>query len=285
MEVFEGPQLQPPRISLLSSAEIITPTNERWGSGFDLIAEGCSEPGIYAICPPANADPKSFASDGDTFSYLPYVIYATDTCSTYPAGREFFDRAQRKLLANESNVLEEILWTGAFGGNSLTASDTLNPGLAQQSTNVVSSANNSWEALAVLEQELSECSGGRSTIHIRPQALIQLLDHKAIRREGNVYLTPMDNILVPGRGYPGTGPTGQAIGATEWMFGHVGIPQVRRGPVIRLGEPKEDEDGNSTYVKATNDRQVVVERMAHVALVPDCCVLAIDYTSLGNATH
>ena len=137
--------------------------------------------------------------------------------------------------------------------------------------------NDIKEAIALLEQEMGEISATRGMIHIRPQVLFPLLEAQVIRRVGNIYLSPMDNIVVPGRGYSGTGPAGQAPGATEWMYGHPGIVQVRRGPVIRLGE----DDLASQVDRYVNDRFVIVERVAHVALDSSKGVLAIEFNAIS----
>lgn len=273
-EVYEGPQLTPPRISLLTAADLVVMTEERWNAGFDLIEEGCEDVKVFAVCPPENATPKTVDGGGANQTFEPYVLYATDACSTFGSQRRaFYDRAQRKLLTGEAAALEEILWTGSFDGTSLPG----NPNLAGDSSTIASPVTAAKDAFAVLEQHIAECSATQGMIHVRPQVLVALLEARAIRREGNVYLSPLDNLVVGGRGYPGTGPAGQAVGATEWMYGHPGIVQVRRGPVIRLGE----ESLANSVNRLTNDRLVVVERAAHVALDPTCCVFAIDFTSLG----
>lgn len=276
MEVFEGPQLQPPRISLISAAELITPTSEKWYQAFDLILEGCGLVYVFPVCTTEGQDGKEFEGKGVTGVYQPYVIYTTDKCSTWPAGREFYDRAQRKLIAGESALLAEILWTGAHGPFDLTAGQTVNPTLADTAFTLTGAATSPEKAIGRLDQELGVCSGGRSMIHVRPQVLPTLLYRNAIRREGNMYLSPMDNIVVADAGYPGTGPAPgyAAAGATEWMYGSNGMVQVRRGAVIRLGE----DDLASQVSRLTNDRQVVVERVAHAALDASCCVFAIEIT-------
>lgn len=275
MEVFEGPQIKRPRVSLLSSAEIVPLVSERWAGGFDLITEGCEDTRVYAVCPEEGADPKEFTSSGGTEPYSPYILYATDHCSTWPAERQFYDRAQRKLEVGESTALEEQLWTGVVAGVT-----TNNPSLQSTAQVITNTVTLPHDALAILDQAIGECSATQGMIHIRPQTLTFLVQNGIVRREGNVYLSPMDNIVVPGRGYPGTGPAGQAVAATEWMYGHPGIVQVRRGPIIRLGE----DDKPSQYQHVTNDRLVIVERVAHVALDPTCCVYAIAHPSLGPVT-
>lgn len=274
MEVFDGPQLSRPRVSLLSSAEIVAVEGEMWYSGFDLILEGCEDSRVYAVCPDEGADPKEFTATGTSEEYNPYILYATDHCSTFPAQRAFYDRAQRKLEVGEASALEEQLWTGQVAGTLIGT----NPHLADTGTQTITTAvTEPREALQVMEQALAECSAGRGMIHLRPQVIVRLVGQGVVRREGNVYLSPMDNIVVPGRGYPGTGPAGEAVGATEWMYGHSGVVQVRRGPIIRLGE----NDLASQIQRMTNDRLVIVERVVHVALDPSCCIYAIEFDSLG----
>jgi hypothetical protein len=276
IEVFPGPQLTTPNVSLLSAAEIVPVDGNRWAAGFDLILEGCEDSRVYAVCPDEEADPKTYTAVGSTEAYNPYILYATDKCSTWPAQRAFYDRAQRKLEVGESTALEEQLWTGEIGGVAIAT----NPNLAGESTTITTTVADIEEAFAVLEQAIGECSAAPGMIHIRPIVLPFLVKNGIVRREGRVYKSPLDNLVVPGRGYPGTGPAGQAVGATEWMYGHPGIVQVRRGPIIRLGE----DNLSSQVDRYVNDRLVIVERVVNVALDPACCVYAIEFASIGAVT-
>lgn len=291
MEVFAGPQLTPPRVSLISSADLAPipeADNGHWQSGFIAETDGCDGVKTFRVCP-SDAAIKDTTGGGGAISYKPYVLYATDKCSTYGSEtRDFFGRAQRKLLAGESAALEAILWGG------YAAEANLNPFLADgagayaTATNtgvpdtltITATPTEPKKVLAILEQAMSDCSSARGMIHMRPQVIHSLVENGIIRREGNVWLSPLDNIVVPGRGYPGTGPAGQVVGATEWIYGHPGIVQIRRGPVVRLGEG----DLASQVNRGWNDREVIVERIAHVALDPTCCVYAIKLDSLGTFT-
>lgn len=280
----EAPTLTPPKISLLTAADIvplpIDPetglTDRRWESGFRVWTEGCEVAYIYEICPPSDADPKSSDGQGEEVQYQPYVIYASDACSTFSASRDFWGRATRKLILAESTKLERELWLGEAGGN---------PFLSDTPTTLVSGVGGTlepWQAIGILDQALGECSAGRGMIHIRPFLLPFLQEHRAVRREGNIYLSPMDNIIVPGRGYPGTGPADEAIGVgpspSEWMYANTGIVQIRHSEVIYT--PRQADEG-AQYVWTTNDRAVRAERISHVALDPTCCVLAIEVASLA----
>lgn len=292
MEVFAGPQLTPPRVSLISSADAVTsPNDNHWESGFIAETDGCDTVSTFKVCPPESAS-KDITASGGSISYKPYVLYATDKCSTYGSeDRDFYGRAQRKLLSGESAALERILWDGnpdelnlnpflSDGAGDYNSTSTSGLSSAAATQTIVTAVNDPELALAILEQAMSDCSSARGMIHLRPQALHQLITKRVVHREGNVWLSPLDNIVVPGRGYPGTGPTGQAVGATEWMYGHPGIVQIRRGEVVRVGE----NDKASQVNRGWNDREVIVERVAHVALDPSCCVFAIQIDSLGTYT-
>lgn len=257
--------LTPPRVSLLTAADIVPVTDRRWESGFRTWTEGCEVAYEFDVCP----DPESLKDSdgqGELTEYVPYVVYATDLCSTF-TNRDFWARAQRKLILAESTKLETRLWT-----------DTDNPSLAGNETATEGSgANTAVEGIAILDQAIGECTSGRGMIHVRPILMPQLIADHIVRREGNVYLSPMDNIVVPGRGYPGTGPAGQAVGATEWMFGHSGIVQVRHSEISFAPDRGDDA---SAIIRQWNDKIVYAERVTHVALDPTCCVIAVQVTSI-----
>lgn len=291
MEVVAGPQQTPPRVSLISSAELVPVEGNRWEGGFvaDLDGHGGAE--IFEVCP-EEGDEFEFTAAGGVASYKPYVLYATDKASTYGTAnvRNFYDKAQRKLLAGESAALESILWSGHGGaietnpfladGNGDYKNDAgvAACGAITQATEITSSVTAVEQAFAILEHEMSNLSSARGMIHIRPVAFHKLVELGVVRREGNVWLSPLDNIVVPGRGYPGTGPAGQAVSSTEWMYGHPGIVQIRRGKILRLGE----EELASQIHRGWNDHQVVVQRTAHVLLDATTQVLTIDFASIHS---
>ena len=283
--VIGGPQLTPPRISLLSAADIVpTGDDERWYAGFEYRPDGCGEGNIFPICPEPDpissaAPVKEICRGTDVVSFAPYVIYGSDTCSTW--GHEVQDyvgRARRRLRASESFWLEHILWGGpAFTLAYPTIAALNNPIIANPASTVVTPVGglDPVRALAAIDDALGDCQrGNRSMIHMRPGLLTRLATNGSVRREGNVWLTAMDNIVVPGRGYEGTGPTGQVVAATEWMYA-TSMVQVRRGPEVVL--PSEDDDWMKEAVRrSTNDVEVIVERVAHAAFDPQCCLLAAE---------
>jgi len=275
--VFDGPQLTPPVISLLTSAEIVPVEGDRWEQGFRMVNEGVESHGIFAttLClTPENQTVNAWnAHLGGTELYEAIGLYSSESCSTWPNKLEFFDRAQRRLIASESAVLERQLWDGSIVVSPHLADSAAATNLTATTT-VALTATAAKDAFAVIEQQLSQLSTTRGMIHMRPQVLHELCFAQVVRRVGNVWLSPMDNIVVPGRGYPGTGPAGQAIGATEWMYAHPGIVQIRRGPIVRLGE---NEPNSPTIVRTTNDKNVIVQRAVSVALDTSGGTLAIKF--------
>jgi len=281
--VIAPPALVPPRISLLSSSEVINGDSSRWEGGYSYSPEGCGDGGIGQICP-APGTIKNACANPTIVEFSPYYIYGADKCSTWSyKERDFYARATRKLLASESWFIENEFMTDSLGlGNSPVASPI--------ATAVTAVPLPPHMALAALEDAIGDCShGGRFMIHVRPgilSVLGQYGEGSLIRREGNVWLTAMDNIVVPGRGYPGTGPLGQAVTATsEWIYA-TSMVQIRRGPIVLTPEQAAKTSDNPQGIpqqavdRPTNDIFVLAERVVSSAYDPSCCVLAAE-TSRG----
>lgn len=300
MEVVAGPQQTPPRVSLISSADIVPVEGDRWYSGFVADSDGISGADAFPVCP---ADEVfDYYSNRSVVTYKPYVLYASEKGSTYGNAEDLskaYDRAQRGLVSTESFALERILWTGdslgtgtgVAGQNPFLADDAgayeTDPGEYNQCAPFVGTldldtgSTSIFETFATMEQAIGDWGlGARGMIHMRPQAFHALVKSDLVRREGNVWLSPMDNIVVAGRGYPGTGPSGEAVGETEWMYGHAGIVQIRRGSVIRLGE----EDAANIIHRGWNDYKVAVQRVAHVLLPLMSPIFGSSFDSLGAFT-
>lgn len=271
------PQL-PPRVSLLTSADLVTDTS-RWEGGHAYNPETCTLAFRDTICP-TPGQYGNVAATGNQVEITPFFIYATDKSSTFNRKtRDFYSRAQRNLLASEAQIIEQEFMSNTLG----TANPyVLNPAISK--TVVTTQPLAPWHALAEVEQAASQIVGERIMIHVRPHILVMLAGATLIRREGNVWLTPMDSIIVPGRGYPGTGPAGQAIGSSEWMYATSRI-EIRRGPIEFLPEPIEATEDNPYGVPAaginrsTNDIIVTAQRIVSVGWNPNCGVIAAQVDS------
>ena len=259
--------LAPPRVSLLSSAILVDEKDDRWEAGLGLVPEGCGEAGVMEVCSSATRT----APNGciAPLSYEPFGIWAADRTSSFNAShRDYEARATRKLLAVESKLIEAQLYSRGLTNASPKIQDPAATAITTPVGGLPPVA-----ALSRLEDELGACSGGiRVMIHVRPGIVVQWLQNGLIRREGDSYLTPMDNIVVPGRGYTGGSPTGVAPGASEWIY-TTGMVEVRRSAVQTF----PGSIGEATN-SATNETTYWAERVVSAAFDPGCCRFSLEMT-------
>jgi hypothetical protein len=139
----------------------------------------------------------------------PYGIVAEDYCTTFGFdARDFKGRAERLLGNAQHKAIEKEFWTGAWA----FANGYPNNYLAKHgtATNVTPEAGapSAQRGLEILQESLQQCGfGGRGMIHTQAQTTPNFLK---TRRVGAILLDGFDNIIVPGVGYPGTGPESEA---------------------------------------------------------------------------
>lgn len=270
------PPLTPPRVSLLTAADVVNDLDEL-SRGFNYAPESCDSGTVSAVCyEPGTFTKEPLGNPSDPVLIDPFVVLSMDQCSAWSfRDRDFYGRAERNLLANESKLIEQ-----EFMSNTLSLTNPYVLNAANTFTTATPSAVTALRAFALVEQAASETFLGRFMIHVRPLVLDLLVAARVIRREGNVWLSPLDNIVVPGRGYPGTGPAGEARSTTsEWIYATAPV-QIRRGPIVLLPEPVAKSADNpqgiaqSAVTRATNDISVIAERLVSVAFDPSCGVIA-----------
>lgn len=232
-----APPIRAPRVSLLSSADVLTfqrDDGERWFGGIELYPlSGTDASGLWPVCPGENSEATKDAGNrigGQRFQ--PFAIYATDFCSTYGSGAvDFHQRARDKLAVVESYWIEHELWEGTLGLN--------NPSFVHSPSTVLT-AGPTDALMAFVEMDSAvadDLHDGRGMIHMPTSIFSWLTQYSVFRREGNVWLSPLDNIVVPGRGYTGNGPEGSSESAdAKWIFGHPGTIQIARSEVTVLPE-------------------------------------------------
>lgn len=269
VEVPAAPAV-PPRISLLTCAEVVA-DDSRWTGGYfwDPEQTYTYKQGMVGPidCPPTVPLQTRYC---DPVMVKPFSIVATEKASTFQRkNRDFYGRATRQLLAVEPYIIEREFMLNTLG---LTMPWVLDSANAIQT--VTTGPLAPWHALANLEQAVAESdqlTGERVMIHVRPHILIELAAATLIRKEGNLWLTPMDSIIVPGRGYPGTGPGGQPVAVgSEWMYatGHV---EIRRDKIQYFPEQDPITADNpygipaSAINRQTNDLMVTAQRIVSVA--------------------
>lgn len=223
--VIEAPPLTPPANGLLNSAPVIDQTDERWTGGVSFSPEGCGGAAVFDLCD--FTFDTSAASRAGSRSFLPFGVFAYDKCSSFGFQTgDYEGRARRILAAAEHAAVEREFW--------LDNLNLLSPHLASGNsavTTVTSGAVELVEGLAKLVQGISDNRLGQGMIHARPSLVTKWSAHNLLYREGRKLYTYTGTLVVPGSGYPGTGPTDQAIsGTSEWAFA-TEVVQVMRGPV------------------------------------------------------
>jgi hypothetical protein len=148
---------------------------------------------------------------------VPYLIVAEDWCSAFGfEERDFKGRASRLLENAKHQAIEREFWTGALAQAKGYPNRYLADANAQDLTPGAGPPSVA-RGMQILQDALQQNGfGGQGMIHVQAQTAPNLL---GARRVGKLLLDIFDNIVVPGVGYPGTGPAGAipAVG-TAWMF-------------------------------------------------------------------
>ena len=183
--------------------------------------------------------------------FIPYLIQVEDECSAFDFQvRDYVGRALRLLDNATPAAVETEFWSGIYSQNTLTgpmydsAGPSLNAFLTQSGTPANggstlaaqdltgSVANRSTSAanlpsvtrgIQILEDYLANTGlGGQGMLHVAPETSPNLL---GARRVGPLLLSVMDNIIVPGAGYPTSGATGPIgntyatpIAGSAWIY-------------------------------------------------------------------
>lgn len=267
-------QATPPRISLLSSALVAVPGDERWVEGFSYLPNGCNEGGLVgAQC---GGDDKPLEDPPAIVEYVPHAVIASARCSTLGLSGEdpnvYGSRALTILEAVTPKQIERELWTGARAqADSLPNNYLTNAGSLEDLSPGASDVSPGAYALAALQSYLADCGeGGRGMIHA-PRSVVTVWENLyVIHREpgSNVILDGYDNVIVPGVGYDGSDPDGNldSTGETAWAYA-TSMVEVRLGRAELL--PGVDYIA-AAIDRGTNDAEWRAERPV-AATWDGCC--------------
>lgn len=168
---------------------------------------------------------KSTSANQDAFYwYDPFDVVAHDDRSLFGWPHESIEsrlqRAQRAQNAHEAWQVEREFWTGQACPTNyhLTASPstpttsphrTINafPNPTAAPTTTLGTAVGLAQSLAALDQAVANSDAGTGMIHASPYVVQRWMQQYPFIRDSNgrVYTVNM-NLIVPGYGYPGTGP-------------------------------------------------------------------------------
>lgn len=281
-----APPLRPPRYGFLVAAEEVPLNNidggdaNRWiVAGYEYEREQCSGGGRTTIeCEGLTGTLNDAAStglvDGD-----PFLVYGVERCSTFGFdARDWTGRANRLINGRQSYEVANEVWEGTLG--------LAQRHLAHPSSVEISGALDIHKALACVEMYLADTlHGAPGMIHLTFGALTMAYAAQAVWRDGNLWRTVSGHVVVADAGYTGTGPNGQAVGTTQWIYG-TGLIQYALGPVEIIPGTFEDARSRAAAIDRTvNDVVLYVQRpatwvwdeCAHVACevnVADCTIIA-----------
>lgn len=243
--VVDGPLPVAPPHTLIARSQVVTEPDERFGNGLAVRGYPCGVPGVWDPCSSGAERLKSSAPAGGWTNASTFVAVLGFVCgSPGLAWDEYRTRAAASFAAREHVPVELEFWTGGlFDETPHLASD--------DADTVTTTAEHPVEALAALEDALV----GRGVIHMRSgmATILGSLGALALDAQGRL-VTINGNIVVPGQGYPGTGPGGEAPDGSEWLYA-TGEVAIRRGDVVLVpGTEAEALD------RATNDVTLYAER-------------------------
>lgn len=214
----------------------------------------------------------------------PFVVYTWVDCGLVGLGsgedalEELRQRTSRAHANNAQTVVENVFWTGGdFDTSQFLATETPITEVVGGSTislqtgasTVVSGSHSITKAISLLEGAMAECYGGVPLIHV-PRSVTAFLsrDHLATKAN-NVLKTDNGSIVVPGPGYPGTGPAGQA--ATDdlvWIYATGSVKMWQSAPQFIA------RDAAEVLLKNINSTVLILEQWFMLGW--DCCHFAIQ---------
>lgn len=272
MPVVEQPHLTPSFSGLIASARIVTetdqepnpqavggssPSDSSWVGGISFRPEDCDSGSAVALCGASSiGNAPTQATNVDT--HFPIFVEAETDASTFGnvLAQADMDRAKRKLLAVQSYQLEKEFWTGAVA---TAAGYTHNQYLAISNPTLIEGGDalGTLTALAELEQFVQQTFNEVGMIHAQPRTVIYWLNNGAVSLVNGLIRTALGTIIVPGSGYPGTGPGGLEPKTSgthadrSWVFA-TSLVYVRLGDIVTPDKPIElyDRAMNRRYSRA-----------------------------------
>lgn len=269
-----APTLAPPRVGLLASAEIITDPNLRWEGGYFYVpplATGWSSNFPLEFC----ESNWGAISTCEPTTVQPFLSVVGEKTSTFnKSSKDLYSRTRETLLANEAWVVEYMF----INGGGIDMPHLMNP------TNIFDGATAGFEsaidAFAKIDQSANGgYTGERWMIFVGARTLAHLLRHQVVRRDGNIYRSPYDTIVVPMLSSLPTPPSEAAPSATEEYMYATSMVQIRRSELIVLPEPVAPTEGNPFGYPAS-----AIDRSTNLITVSTQRIYGISFTAYGDGS-
>lgn len=254
----------------------------RWIDAYSIYPDDCSGGHIVDPCQlGSNADVADTGQASIIGPIQPFVIEASDKCSTFGAPHDFrLARAQRKLLAVQSQVLEAEFWLGTKAvSQGWTNNQYLsNPvGLNVLGTAPVGGPFGIVDGLAALELAIANGSAWeRGVIHCTAQLATHWIWQGLLKaRPGppGTMMTELGTIVVVGSGYDGSGPQSKINpNHYEWAYA-TPVPQIRLGQITYnetdMDTVAVDRQANDRYIRASRFASIVMSSCFRAAALID----------------
>lgn len=266
-----SPPLVPTPVNIVRSSRRPRDDGDvRWQSGITYRPALNYEAYGYSQCGTASSMPTGTHRPDGRVSWFPIVQVQDMVCSSF--GWETTDwRGDLRKLLDDSlpKFLETELWTGAIA--QIEGLDNLWLASTHSVDITGGTAVSVKRGYELLEAGLGDVrTGAQGMIHARRS---EIPNFTGIRREGNLLLTPLDTIVVPGVGYKGTDRSGAAASAgTSWMYA-TGITDVRIDDNITWipgydGDAPFEVDRTNNTVTLRAEREVMVswDGIVHLAV-------------------
>lgn len=245
-----------------------------------------AEDTLAAIANPTEGALKPVGPNQEPFLwYDPFIVVGLDSRSTFGWPRtsmaDRVGRASRALRGHESWQAEREFWSGeqvptnphlTASPNSalVSAHRTLNsafPNPDAAPTTVLGTPASLSDSLAALDQSIANADGGTGMVHATPYVVQKWSQVYPFLRDssGNIR-TVNNNLIVPGYGYPGTGPDQASRSVADGVLDST--TTVTSASVaftnFDIGMPIEGEGipAGAVIVAVTNPTTVVISEAA-----------------------
>lgn len=229
---LEAPLPAPRQFDLLSAAQLVDPTSNRWLGGAWIAGDVPGPAYVHDPCSTGTERVKRNAGDIFTPQTYRFTVYLPAFCTAQSIGPdpEFWtDRLRQVFQVYEGAAVESVLATGDGGGFGPFLGDSNMEVLGGGAVSVI-------EGLALLETAIAEHGSG--IIHVTPSIATYWAAETLIAPRGGVMYTTLGTRVAVGAGYVGAIPVGQGALGTgqEWAFasGPVQIYRDREVQVIPL---------------------------------------------------
>lgn len=273
---IEGPAPTPPAVSLVRQAQTVD-GDGRWMGGFSFRPRGCTD-GMqgFSLCDPAVITP----TERTIATGVPFTLTNAEICQTFGFEAIDYERYVREAYeAFEPGAIESEFWTGTLesAGLHLAAGGSV--------TNLSGSSSASLAGgLGALEAYLGTCGpGGRGMIHMSRRVMTAMAAQHLLWKDGSGVYTFAGTIVVPGVGYPGSGPAGEAAGATEWIYG-TGRVMLLRSKMRSVPDPANPNAFSEALRRDTNEVAWQTQRTVGAVFDP-CCLgtIALNMADLPDS--